>query len=63
MREIPIPCPGCGGGGILGYVSRDMALDACEPSMEGMPIPCGRCNGGGCVGMMPAPDDEKETPR
>lgn len=33
-------CPGCGGTGIGGYVSWEMASDAGEPSMEGQPIPC-----------------------
>lgn len=33
-------CPACGGTGIGGQVTREMALDAGEPSMEGMPEPC-----------------------
>lgn len=43
-------CGACGGSGsvLYGYVTRDMALDACEPSMEGMPLEgrCPRCYGG-----------------
>lgn len=51
-------CPNCGGTGmeIIGehFVSRDMALDACEPSMEGMhhsyeEAPCSECNGAGKI--------------
>ena len=52
------PCPECGGAGVFrdvqtGEVTHDMALDACEPSMEGQPIfedvPCSFCGGGGRV--------------
>jgi len=56
------PCKGCGGNGevygereIMHYVTHEMALDAGEPTMEGMPMPeraqttdiCTHCNGTG----------------
>lgn len=56
-------CQSCEGSGqvALGehFVTRDMALDACEPSMEGMSMgieygPCPDCNGSGII---------QETPR
>lgn len=42
-EAIRVACPACGGSGVcvtggVEYVTRDMALDACEPAMEGMPI-------------------------
>lgn len=47
-------CRACGGEGIFEYmhfVTRDMALDACEPDMEGIPMPeqveCDACEGSG----------------
>jgi hypothetical protein len=45
-KDKPRPCPTCGGGGavpetVYGTVTRDMALDACEPELEGQPIPIG----------------------
>ena len=50
----PEPCPACGGRGVVegvvGYVTREMAMDACEPSMEGMPYP----------GEVPCPHPECE---
>lgn len=56
-------CPACGGQGFwmaTHYVTRDMASDACEPSMEGMAmeekVPCDRCGGGGVVEAEPAGD-------
>ena len=49
-------CQECGGSGELTdthYVTRDMAIDAGDRSMEGMPIddnyPCGNCNGTGYI--------------
>jgi hypothetical protein len=55
MSETTRRCEACGGEGrvegIVGYVTRDMALDACEPDMEGMPypgeVPCPECEGTG----------------
>ena len=44
-RLIAVTCAVCGGTGIAGYVTSDMATDACEPEMEGMPMPCS-CDGG-----------------
>jgi DnaJ-class molecular chaperone len=50
------PCKTCDGSGrvALGehFVSREMALDACEPAMEGMSMgieygPCPDCSGNG----------------
>jgi hypothetical protein len=49
-------CKTCGGRGfvyyeVTNYVTREMALDACEPDMEGWPIneeresPCPDCDG------------------
>lgn len=50
-------CPECGGsGGVLGgYVTRDMAMDAGEPDMEGMPVPtpCPTCDGHGNIHLDP----------
>lgn len=60
-------CPRCVGAGgheeevVVGEVSRDMALDACEPGLQGQPITawerviCPDCDGRGFV---PAPDAE-----
>jgi len=48
--EQQITCPWCGGYGFqVHYVSHEMALDACEPQMEGQEVheQCGRCNGDG----------------
>ena len=64
------PCPECRGAGGFrnvqtGEVTRDMALDACEPSMEGQPIfediPCSFCNGGGLVRKRVAEDMEEDN--
>jgi hypothetical protein len=55
-------CPDCGGSGRQalgeGVVTHEMALDACEPSMEGQSTgieygPCPRCGGGGKVRRAP----------
>lgn len=52
----PEPCPACGGSGQIPlgehFVTRNMALDACEPAMEGMSCgieygPCEECDGTG----------------
>lgn len=49
-------CPACEGSGRMPigehFISREMALDACEPAMEGMSMgieygPCEECSGGG----------------
>jgi len=49
-------CLGCGGYGeqdVVEYVTHEMALDACEPAMEGMPqtyhAPCDGCSGTGFI--------------
>ena len=51
-----VACPTCGGLGYwmdMHYVTKDMAIDACEPSMEGMSmeekVKCTHCNGEGWV--------------
>ena len=56
-------CGECGGQGYwiaTHYVTRDMATDAGEPSMEGMPmeerVPCNRCGGGGVI-LLPAQEE------
>lgn len=54
---IQVPCSKCGGGGCLGLVSREMALDACEPSMEGQDISCDTCGGMGYI-VEEVPDEE-----
>jgi len=68
MGEQIIQCPNCEGQGYFihtRYVTRDMAMDACEPEMEGMPIPdrtqCQRCNGDGWIVSTPSEvSDETE---
>jgi hypothetical protein len=47
--EIEIPCPQCGGTGIIGEVSREMAIDGGDRSLEGQIIECDVCRGGGFV--------------
>lgn len=54
-------CKECGGMGIvyyegvIGYITHDMAMDACDPSLEGQEIigplsdPCPKCNGTGII--------------
>lgn len=58
-----LPCADCGGSGeaVLGYVTRDMATDAGEPSMEGMPVPgqCPTCRGSGDVIGTPKASEHK----
>ena len=57
-KNIAVQCPDCGGDGAIAirehFVTHDMALDACEPSMEGMSMgieyaQCPRCGGGGLL--------------
>jgi hypothetical protein len=36
-------CQNCGGTGIEGYATREMALDAGDPSLEGQPVACRFC--------------------
>lgn len=57
MPELQ-PCEACGGAGMVPmgehFVTRDMALDAGEPAMEGLSCgvefgPCEVCGGGGLV--------------
>lgn len=47
--QVRRPCDACGGGGVLGVVSRDMARDAGEPALEGQEVPCDRCGGYGSL--------------
>lgn len=59
--ETEIVCPECGGIGevfwvdICGYVSHEMAMDACDMSYEGQPIygevhdTCSKCGGEGYI--------------
>ena len=49
LKETVVECPACNGSGIEGYVTRDMATDACEPTMEGMPMKCPKCKGDGYI--------------
>lgn len=53
-----VQCPDCEGQGMVNgdeeFVTHDMALDACEPLMEGMSLgiilePCPTCGGGGVI--------------
>lgn len=37
-------CQNCGGTGIAGYATRDMALDAGDAQLEGQPVACSFCN-------------------
>lgn len=62
----PKPCELCGGSGqeVIGehYVTRDMAIDAGEPAMEGMSAgvewgPCSECDG---AGLVTPPSDRSE---
>jgi hypothetical protein len=46
MSERQIPCPYCVNG-IAGEVSREMAIDAGCPEMEGQPMRCAVCKGEG----------------
>lgn len=61
-RQEPTPCEACQGSGqeILGehYVTRDMAIDAGEPGIEGMFFgceygPCSACGGTGIKEAQP----------
>ena len=58
--EIAVQCAVCEGSGRIPigehFVTRDMAMDACEPSMEGMSMgieygPCPNCNGDGLLAL------------
>jgi hypothetical protein len=50
-EQEPFPeerwCHVCNGGGALGIVSREMAIDAGAPELEGQVIPCNYCGGYG----------------
>lgn len=46
---VQIPCPNCGGGGVLGIVTRDMAMDAGDLRLEGEYVLCDTCAGSGNV--------------
>lgn len=48
-KKAQIICPNCGGLGYLEIVSREMALDAEAPEMQGMEIECDRCKGKGWI--------------
>lgn len=45
----PEPCPTCGGAGQM-QVTRDMAIDAGDRSMEGYLTACPTCEGSGTLG-------------
>lgn len=47
--QVQRSCDNCGGGGIVGIISREMAMDAGEPAMEGQEVPCDTCGGHGWV--------------
>lgn len=62
--QVQVPCPAGCHSGVAGEVSRYMAMDAGDMSLEGQPIPCHRCGGDGWViGLVPAPNDSKEVDR
>ena len=42
-----VPCNACGGTGVEGYVTHEMAIDAGDRVLEGQPLPCSRCGGDG----------------
>jgi hypothetical protein len=50
-EQEPLPedrrCHVCNGGGILGIISKEMAMDAGAPEMEGQPLSCHYCGGYG----------------
>jgi len=46
-KQIIIQCPACDGSGNGPRITRDMALDAGCPGMEGDPSFCPRCGGSG----------------
>ena len=55
-NALAVPCPYCKGAGtitVIHHVTREMALDACDPLLEGMEIvdstPCSRCGGTGAI--------------
>ena len=62
LEEVSeVVCPDCYGGRLAGVVSREMAMDAGEPSMEGQEIPCATCNGDGFVwDTVPAPMTQED---
>jgi len=45
MGTEEVRCRNCGGSGVGGYATREMAMDGGDASLEGQPIPCG-CHGG-----------------
>lgn len=61
---VEVMCDACGGTGVEGYASREMAMDGGDPSLEGMAIPCGNCNGDGrtLVECDPTTAPENEEP-
>ncbi len=62
-KAIEVPCSYCGGSGIAGEVTHDMAVDGGDRDLEGQPIQCHVCNGGGVVLQevepLPAPSREE----
>lgn len=44
-----IACRRCGGDGIEGVVSREMAIDAGDSRLEGERVPCSSCGGRGVI--------------
>lgn len=47
--QVQRQCDVCGGAGIVGIVSKDMARDAGDMAMEGYEVPCNQCGGQGWV--------------
>lgn len=63
LEEVSeVVCPDCEGGRLAGVVSREMAMDAGEPSMEGQEVLCATCNGDGFVwDVVEAPTQEEKN--
>ena len=49
LTEVQAECSDCGGGGVAGVVTRSMAMDAGDLSLEGYKVPCSTCGGDGWV--------------
>lgn len=52
-----MPCPSCGGEGGM-YITREMAIDGGDRSMEGQFWGCSRCNGNGWI-LVEVPNDKQ----
>jgi len=56
-NEVQAECSSCGGTGIAGYISEDMASDGgLGPDVVGRSVPCSTCGGDGWV-VEPADND------